>query len=85
MPEISRFLGIVIYMLYDDHRPPHFHARYGEYNVSVEINSGVVEGRFPRRALKAVLEWHELHRDELLADWELAEQHQPLRDIPPLE
>ena len=85
MPEISRFLGIVIYMLYDDHRPPHFHARYGEYNVSVEINSGVVEGRFPRRALRAVMEWHELHRDELLADWELAEQHQPLLDIPPLE
>ncbi len=85
MPEISRFLGIVIYMLYDDHPPPHFHARYGEYDISVEIASGVVEGRFPRRALKAVMEWHELHRDELFADWELAEQHQPLRAIPPPE
>jgi hypothetical protein len=85
MPEISRFLGIVIYMLYDDHRPPHFHARYGEYDITVEIASGVVEGRFPRRALKAVMEWHEFHGDELLADWELAEQHQSLRPIPPLE
>jgi hypothetical protein len=85
MPEISRFLGIVIYMLYDDHQPPHFRARYGEYDVSVEIDSGIVEGRFPRRALKAVMEWHELHRDELLADWELAREHQPLRDIAPLE
>ena len=85
MPEISRFLGIVIYMLYDDHDPPHFHARYGEYDISVEIDSGIVEGRFPRRALKAVMEWHELHRDELTADWELARRHQPLRDIPPLE
>jgi hypothetical protein len=85
VPEISRFLGIVIYMLYDDHRPPHFHARYGEYDITVEIASGVVEGRFPRRALKAVMEWHEFHGYELLTDWELAEQHQPLRPIPPLE
>lgn len=85
MPEISRFLGIVIYMLYDDHRPPHFHADYGEYRISVEIATGIVEGRFPRRALNVVMEWYELHRDELLADWLLAEQHQPLRRIPPLE
>lgn len=85
MPEISRFLGIVIAMLYDDHRPPHFHAEYGEYRISVEIETGVVEGRFPRRALKAVMEWHELHRDELLLDWHLAERHEPLKEIPPLE
>ena len=85
MPELSRFLGIVVYMLYDDHRPPHFHAEYGEYKISVEIESGVVEGRFPRRALRAVLEWHELHRDELLEDWRLAEAHQPLQKIAPLE
>lgn len=85
MPEISRFLGIVIYMLYDDHPPPHFHAEYAEYKMAVEIHTGVVEGRFPRRALKAVMEWHELHRDELLEDWLLAEQHQPLKKIPPLE
>ena len=44
MPELSRFLGIVVYMLYDDHRPPHFHAEYGEYKVSLEIGTGVVEG-----------------------------------------
>jgi len=85
LPEISRFLGIVVYMLYDDHPPPHFHAEYGEYKIAVEITTGVVEGRFPRRALNAVLEWHDLHRDELLANWRLAEQHQPLRRIPPLE
>jgi len=85
MPEISRFLGVVIYMLYDDHEPPRFHARYGEYDISAEIDSGIVEGRFPRRALKAVMEWHELHRDELVADWDLTREHRPLRDIPPLE
>jgi len=85
LPEISRFLGIVIYMLYDDHAPPHFHAEYAEYKITVEINTGVVEGRFPRRALKAVMEWHELHREELREDWLLAEQHQPLNQITPLE
>ena len=47
MPELSRFLGIVIYMLYDDHRPAHFHADYGEYRILVEVESGVIEGRFP--------------------------------------
>lgn len=73
------------YVLYDDHRPPHFHAEYGEYRIAVEIDAGVVEGRFPRRALKAVTEWYELHRDELLENWELAERHEPLRKIPPLE
>ncbi len=56
MPEICRFLGIVTYMLYNDHRPPHFHAEYGEYKVIVDINNGVVEWRFPRRALSALLE-----------------------------
>jgi len=85
VPEICRFLGIVICMLYDDHRPPHFHAEYGEYKITVEINTGVIQGRFPRRVLKALLEWYELHRDDLLEDWELAEQHQPLNRIPPLE
>ena len=85
MPEISRFLGIVVYMLYDDHPAPHFHAEYGEFKILVEIDSGVVEGRFPRRALKALTEWYELHREELAANWRLAEQHQPLNPIAPLE
>jgi hypothetical protein len=85
VPELCRFLGIVIFMVYDDHRPPHFHAEYGEYKVTVEIDSGVVDGRFPRRALKALMEWYEMHKDRLLEDWELAERHQPLKRIPPLE
>ncbi len=85
MPELCRFLGIVIYMLYDDHRPPHFHAEYGEYRVSVEIDTGVVEGRFPRRALTALMEWYTEHKPELRHDWELAGAHQPLEKIAPLE
>ena len=85
MPEISRFLGIVVYMLYDDHPPPHFHAEYAEYRITVHINSGVVEGRFPRRALNAVMEWYSINIDGLLENWELAERHEPLKRIPPLE
>lgn len=85
MPEISRFLGVVISMFYDEHSPPHFHADYGEYSITVEIKSGIIEGKFPRRALKAVLEWHELNKDRLMEDWELARGREPLKKIPPLE
>jgi len=85
MPEISRFLGVVIRMYYRDHAPPHFHAVYGENEVTVEIENGVVEGRFPRRALSAVLEWYELHRDELRINWDLARAELPLNRIEPLE
>lgn len=85
MPEISRFLGIVIRMHYRDHLPAHFHAEYGEHEITVEIDSGIVEGRFPRRALSAVLDWYNLHQVELSHNWELARQEQPLNRIEPLE
>lgn len=85
MPEISRFLGIVIRMYYRDHDPPHFHAEYGENEIIVGIDDGAIEGRFPRRALSAVLDWRQLHRDELSLNWDLARSEQPLNRIDPLE
>lgn len=85
MPELARFLGIVIYMYHRDHAPAHFHAEYGEFEVTIEIESGVVTGQFPRRALKLVLEWYALHRDELAEDWQLAQRKLPLKSIEPLE
>jgi hypothetical protein len=85
MPEISRFLGIVVRMYYRDHPPPHFHAEYGEHEIVVEIETGLVSGRFPRRALGAVLEWYEEHQEELRANWQLARDERPLRSIDPLE
>lgn len=85
MPEISRFLGIVIAMFYREHGPPHFHAYYGGHHITVEIESGAVMGSFPRRALAHVLEWREVHKGELLEDWRLAGQRHPLKKIPPLE
>lgn len=85
MPEISRFLGIIVYMYYKDHNPPHFHAEYGDYTVKIEIESGIVDGKFPRRALNALLEWYTLHKDELMSDWILAQAKKPLNRIEPLE
>jgi hypothetical protein len=85
MPEISRFLGIVIALYYADHAPPHFHAKYGDFEITVDIETGAVQGHFTRRALKHVMELFELHQAELRADWELARQRQPLRKIAPLE
>jgi hypothetical protein len=85
MPEISRFLGIVIRMYYADHAPPHFHAEYGDYEISVEIETGIVTGRFPPRALRAVMEWRNAHTVELLEDWSLAARKLSLNPIAPLE
>ncbi len=86
MPEISRFLGIIIAMYYNDHAPPHFHARYGENEIRVEIETGsIMSGVFPTRAKNLVLEWLELHQDELREDWKLAELRKPLKKIEPLE
>ena len=84
MPEISRFFGIVISMFYSEHGLPHFHARTGEHEVSVEIGTQVVRGEFPGRSLRLVLDWEALHRDELAANWERARQDLPLLPVAPL-
>ncbi|MBM4308264.1 MAG: DUF4160 domain-containing protein [Deltaproteobacteria bacterium] len=85
MPEICRFFGIIIAMFYDEHNPPHFHARYGKDGVAIEINSlRVLEGRIPPRALGLVMEWALQHKKELLNNWELAKKNQPPKKIAPL-
>lgn len=85
MPVISRFLGIIIAMYWDDHSPPHFHAKYGNYEMTVNINTGVVEGKFPKRALKLVLEWYELHKEELKENWKCCQDNLAPNQIEPLE
>ena len=85
MPIISRFLGIIIAMYWDDHTPPHFHAKYGDYEVTVNIMTGVVEGKFPKRALRHVLEWYELHKEELNNNWERCRTREMPKQIEPLE
>jgi len=73
-------------MYYDDHNPPHFHAYYGDTEAIFSIETlEVMEGSLPRRARLLVVEWAIEHKEELQEDWLLAEQHQPLNSIKPLE
>ena len=86
MPTISSFLGIVIRMYFRDHAPPHFHAIYGNEEIEVDIGSfKILKGTMGRRALGLVLDWAEIHQAELLENWKLARDHQPLNEIRPLE
>ncbi|MGH8590910.1 MAG: DUF4160 domain-containing protein [Gammaproteobacteria bacterium] len=86
MPEISRFLGIIITMYFNEHNPPHFHARYGEHKAEIAIETlSLIAGRLPPRVLGLVMEWAALHRAELLEDWDLARRQAELKKIAPLE
>ena len=85
MPIISRFFGIIVSMFWREHQPPHFHAKYGDDEVIIEIQTGKVTGNILPRVLNMVHEWRELHKDELMADWKLAEESKPLKRIKPLE
>jgi hypothetical protein len=85
MPVVSRFFGIVVFMHWRDQRPPHFHARYGDEEVAIDISTGAVTGSMNRRALVLLEEWRQLHEQELLANWRLAEQRRQLIPIPSLE
>ena len=86
MPEICRFYGIIIAIFFEDHNPPHFHARYGKDKIVVEIASlRILDGNLQPRALGLVIEWASQHKDELLYVWELAKHKQPLQKIDPLK
>jgi hypothetical protein len=85
MPEISRFYGIVVRMFYNDHNPPHIHIEYQDYDATIDLEDGIVKGEMPRRALKLIYEWIDLHKEELFEDWELARQLKPLNKIEPLK
>jgi len=86
MPEISRFFGIVIAMYYNEHAPPHFHAKYAGQRAAFSIPElQIIEGGLPRRAISLVLEWAFLHRDELMDNWLRADRHEHLQTIKPLE
>ncbi len=86
MPRISLFYGISIYMYYGDHAPPHLHAIYSEHESTVDIRTGsVISGHFPRRAARLVEEWRAAHADELMDNWQRAEDGLPLVAIEPLE
>jgi hypothetical protein len=87
MPEISRFFGIIIAMYAKDHFPPHFHARYGDFIGIFDIQTGnMIEGNMPRRAVRLVQDWVELHTSELLFNWSESQKDNPnFKKIEPLE
>ena len=84
MPTISTFYGILIRMFFNDHIPPHFHARYGEFEATIDISSlQIIQGELPSRALILVQEWAMIHREELRRDWDLCRQNaQPVKIDP---
>lgn len=72
-------------MFFNDHAPPHFHARYGEFEATIEIGTlTIIEGQLPRRALNLVQEWAMIHSEELLEDWRLCRGKTPPTKIEPL-
>ena len=72
-------------MFFNEHGVAHFHAVYGEHEITVEVETRAVHGEFPTRARRLVLEWAVLHKSELLENWQLARQGKSLKAIPPLE
>jgi hypothetical protein len=78
MPTISMFYGIIIMMFFEireKHHLAHIHVRYQDFRASVGIEDGLLlAGELPPRQLRMVQVWVDLHREELLADWELAKE-----------
>ena len=87
MPSISEFYGLSVYMYNNgrEHNPPHFHVFYGDMECVIDIHKcKKVEGKMPVNKLRLILAWCEIHKDELLHNWELASKKMDLRDIAPL-
>ncbi|MBF0109243.1 MAG: DUF4160 domain-containing protein [Magnetococcales bacterium] len=89
MPVISMFYGLIIRMFFFDarqHHVPHIHVEYGDVNAVFSIDDGeILAGEMPRQKVRLVQAWIELHRDELMADWKLAMEGNPVFPIDPLK
>ena len=85
MPSVSRFLGIVIYFYFKDHNPPHFHAVYAEYEAEIGIqNLNIEDGYLPPRIHGLVIEWAQIHKEELMYNWNVAISGGEFKQIAPL-
>ena len=85
MPEVCSFYGIIISMYPGDHNPPHFHVRYNEFRAIIEIEDKNVVGEMPNRALKIVFEWLDIHKKELMDNWNKLQKGKAVVKIKPLE
>ena len=85
MPTISTFYGITIQMFNNgEHNPPHFHALYQGKNATFNMEGELIKGTMPRKQCKLIAAWAEIHKEELLANWELAINEKELYRIKPL-
>ncbi len=88
MPVISMFYGVIVMMYYFDnrrHQLPHIHVQYGDEQAVISIPDGdVIEGSIRANKLKLVQAWIEIHQEDLMADWQLAVNGQPIFKINPL-
>ena len=89
MAIISMFYGIIISMYFMDnrrHKAPHIHAKYQENEAVVFIPEGtILEGSMPNSKMKLIQAWIEIHKDDLMADWELASTGRGIFPIDPLK
>jgi hypothetical protein len=86
MPRISSFYGIVIYMYFKEHNPPHFHAEYGDFDAEIAIESlAVLAGKLPPKAMGLVSEWASLHQEELMKNWNNLRKDKTWFPIDPLQ
>lgn len=84
MPTLSMFYGILIKMYYDDHNPPHIHAIYNDDTACFDLEGRIFQGSLPLKQRKLVEAWIVIHHDELMADWKLAKNGEPIFKIEPL-
>ena len=85
MPEICRFFGIIIYLYWKDHNPPHIHFTYGIYECSISVIDRIVDGKAPAKVISKVNEWIDLHEEEILNLWEQAQLGSVIKKIAPLK
>jgi hypothetical protein len=85
MPRISSFFGIIIWMYYDEHNPPHIHVEYQGNRVVVDFQGNIMKGDLnSRTAVRLIRDWIDLHVQELCKNWERARTGQTLEEIEPL-
>ncbi len=89
MPVISMFYGLIVMMYFFDterHHLPHIHVKYAEFTAVIEIQTlQILQGDLPANKMRLLLAWMEIHKDELMANWELAKNGETLFKIEPLK
>ena len=84
MPSISFFYGIVIMMYFDDHNPPHFHARYQDDRAEFDFDGNMLNGDLPEKQKRMVQAWAAIHEEDLKTNWELLKNSGTPEKIEPL-